>query len=172
MAYRFPFRPLAESDADARRSNTTDLSAGRPDFGTMDSVVTRLSRLGALTALLLAVVVAAPAVLVSGAGSTLGAFYAAGPFGLTAVGFLAVVAVIVFLATTQEHTDTLLISGVALVVAVAAALLAVVWLVTLDETVLFSFPSEYAWLASYRYVVVAAAVLVAAVAGALSARVL
>lgn len=152
------------------RQNTTDLCGGRPEFEAMDTeaAASRLARLGALTALVLTLVVAAPAVLVSGAGGTLGAFYAAGPFGLTAVGFLAVVAIVVFLSTTQDHTDTLLLSGIALVVSLGAALLAVVWILTLDPTILYSFPPEYAWLETYRFVVVAAAVAVAGVAGGLS----
>lgn len=132
----------------------------------------RFARLGAVVSLLLAVVVFAPAVLVSGAGSTLGAYYAAGPFGLTAVGLLAAVAIIVFLSVGQEHTDTTLLSGIALVVAIAALLSAVLWVLLLDPTVLFSFPPEYAWLELHRWAVVVAAVAVTAVAGLQSRTVL
>jgi hypothetical protein len=139
--------------------------------GTTRSLAT-VARLGALSAVLLAVFVAVPAVLVTGVGSALGDFYTAGPFGLTAVGFLAVVAAVVFLSVTQSHTDTALVSGVAVVVSLATFLLAVVWVLTLDETLLFSFPSEYAWLATYRWVVVAAGAVVAAVGGLLASRVL
>lgn len=134
--------------------------------------MTTLARAGALASLVLAVGVAAPAVLVTGAASALGDFYTAGPFGLTAVGFLAVVAVVVFLSVTQGHTDTALLTGVAVVVSLAAFLLAVVWVLTLDETLLFGFPAEYAWLETYRWVVVVVAGVVAAIGGLLARRVL
>lgn len=136
------------------------------------SGATTLSRVGALASLLLVLVVVAPAVLVDGAGSTLSAFYTAGPFGLTAVGFLAVVGIVVFLSVTQGHTDTALVTGIALVVSLAAAALALLWMVTLDDTVLFGFPAEYSWLESYRWVVVAVAGAVAAVGTLLANRVL
>lgn len=166
----------ATSDGDASREER-DASAGAgasagADASEVPERVTTLARAGALASLVLAVVVAAPAVLVTGAGSALGDFYTAGPFGLTAVGFLAVVAVVVFLSVTQGHTDTALLTGVALVVSLAAFLLAVVWALTLDETLLFGFPAEYAWLETYRWVVVVAAGVVAAVGGLLTGRVL
>ena len=145
--------------------------ARRRDAGA-DGDVRTVARLGALAAVLLGVVVAVPAVLVSGVGTTLGAFYTAGPFGLTAVGFLAAVAAVVFLSVTQSHTDTTLVSGVAVVVSLVVFLLAAVWALTLDETLLFSFPAEYAWLATYRWIVVVAGAVVAAAGGLLASRVL
>ncbi len=125
----------------------------------------RLATVAAAVAAVLAVVVFTPLLLVSGAGSTLGAYYAAGPFGLTAVGLLALVAVVVFLSVGQPHTDELLLSGASLVVAVGALLLAVLWVVTLDQTVLFSFPSEYAWIANHRWAVLLTALCLTVVAG-------
>lgn len=123
----------------------------------------------AAVAAVLAVVVFAPLVLVSGTGSTLGDYYAAGPFGLTAVGLLAVVAAVVYLSIGQPHTDSLTISGVGIVVTVGVLLTAVAWVFTLDSTVLFSFPAEYAWIENHRWVVLAGAVVLTAVS-ALQAR--
>mgnify|MGYP000654589822 CR=1 FL=1 len=125
----------------------------------------RLATATAAVAALLTVVVFAPVALVSGAGSTLAAYYAGGPFGLTAVGLLAIVAAVVFLSVGQPHTDTLTLSGVGLVVAVGTLLLAVVWALTLDQTVLFSFPTEYAWIENHRWVVLAGALGLAAASG-------
>lgn len=119
----------------------------------------------AAVAALLAVVVFAPLVLVSGTGSTLGDYYAAGPFGLTAVGLLAVVAAVVYLSVGQPHTDSLTISGVGAVVTVGVLLTAVAWVLTLDSTVLFSFPAEYAWIENHRWLVLAGAVVLTAVSG-------
>lgn len=155
--------------AGAGGRGTDDTGVGdRSNEGDESSVgegTARLARAGAVASLVLAIVVFAPAVLVTGVGNTLGAYFTAGPFGLTAVGFLAIVAVVVFLSTTQPHTDATLVSGVVVVVAVAAAVLAVVWVLLLDQTVLFSFPARYSWLATHRWLVVAAAALVAVVAG-------
>jgi hypothetical protein len=107
----------------------------------------------------------APLVLVTGAGDTVGAYYAAGPFGLTGVGLLAVVAAVVYLSVGQPHTDALTISGVGLVVAMGVVLAAVAWVLTLDSTVLFSFPAEYAWIENHRWVVLGGAVVLTAVSG-------
>ena len=132
----------------------------------------RLATVAAAVAALLAVVVFAPLALVSGAGSTLAAYYAAGPFGLTAVGLLSLLAVVVFLSIDQPHTDTVLLSGAGLVVAVVVLLFAVAWVVTLDETVLFSFPTEYAWIENHRWVVLAVGAGLAALSGAQARAVL
>jgi len=122
-------------------------------------------KLAAVVAAALAVVIFAPLVLVTGTGETLGAYYAAGPFGLTAVGLLAVVAAVVFLSVGRPHTDTLMLSGVGVVVALSVVLTAVAWVVTIDSTVLFSFPAEYAWIQNHRWVVLAGALVLAAVSG-------
>lgn len=122
-------------------------------------------KLTAVVAALLAVVAFAPLVLVTGTGDTLGAYYAAGPFGLTAVGLLAIVAAVVFLSVGRPHTDALTLSGVGAVVALGTLLTAVVWLLTLDSTLLFSFPAEYVWIEHHRWAVLGGAVLLTAVSG-------
>ncbi|WP_053948129.1 DUF7548 family protein [Halolamina sediminis] len=119
-------------------------------------------KLTAAVAALLAVVAFAPLVLVTGAGDTLGAYYAAGPFGLTAVGLLAIVAAVVFLSVGQPHTDALTMSGVGVVVALGTVLTAAAWLLTLDSTVLFGFPAEYAWIENHRWAVLAGAIVLTA----------
>ncbi|MFW5911115.1 MAG: DUF7548 family protein [Halolamina sp.] len=125
--------------------------------------------LAAGVAVLLALVVFVPLVLVTGTGDTLGAYYAAGPFGVTAVGLLAVVAAVVYLSVGQPHTDALTLSGVGAVVALGVLLTAVIWVLTLDSTVLFSFPAEYAWIENHRWAVLAGASLLTVVS-ALQAR--
>lgn len=116
-------------------------------------------------AVLLAVVVFGPLVIVTGTGSTLGDYYAAGPFGLTAVGLLAVVAAVVFLSVGQPHTDTAMLSGVGAVVTLGALATAIIWLLTLDATVLFSFPAEYAWIENHRWAVLVGAIMLTIVSG-------
>ena len=122
-------------------------------------------RATAAVAALLALVVFTPLVLVTGTGDTIGAYYAAGPFGLTGVGLLAVVAAVVYLSVGQPHTDSLTISGVGLVVAIGVVVAAIAWVLTLDSTVLFSFPAEYSWIENHRWVVLGGALVLAAVSG-------
>mgnify|MGYP000430480169 CR=1 FL=1 len=122
-------------------------------------------KLAAVVAVALAVVVFAPLVLVSGTGDTLGAYYAAGPFGLTAVGLLALVTAIVYLSVGQPHTDALTLSGVGAVVGLSVVLAAVAWVLTIDSTLLFSFPAEYAWIEIHRWLVLGGALVLVAVSG-------
>jgi hypothetical protein len=124
----------------------------------------RLATAAAGVAALVVLVVFAPLAVVTDAGTTLGDYYAAGPFGLTAVGLLAAVAVVVFLSADQPHTDGLMLSGAGLVIAVGTLLFAVLWVLTLDSTVLFSFPAEYAWIERHRWAVLVATVAFTAVA--------
>lgn len=125
----------------------------------------RLATAAAAVAALLTVVVFGPLAVVAGTGSTLSDYYAAGPFGLTAVGLLAAVTVVVFLSADQPHTDGLMLSGAGLIVAVGTLLLAVLWIVTLDSAVLFSFPAEYAWIENHRWAVLVGTLALTTVAG-------
>lgn len=128
----------------------------------------RVALAGAAASAVVGVVVLVPALVVAGAGTTLSAYYAAGPFGLWAVGFLAVLGVVVFLAARQGHTDPVTVAGVAAVVGVGLLGFSVVWALALDPTVLYSFPAEYAWLATHRWLVPVSSVLVAAAGAALA----
>jgi len=124
-----------------------------------------IAGLGAVACGALAAAVVAPAVVISGAGRTLADYYAAGPVGLSAAGFLAVVGAVGFLSARRPHADTATVAGVVAVVAVGAVLSAVAWALSLESAVLFSFPPAYAWLTYHRWVVVAAAAAAAAAAG-------
>ena len=122
-------------------------------------------RLGAIACLLLAGVVFVPALIVSAPGNAVAAYYAAGPFGVSLVGVLALITVVVFLAGAQERSDPQTLAGVAVVSGVAMVLFSVVWTISIDPTVLFSFPSEFAWIESHRWVVVVGSGLAALAAG-------
>ena len=122
-------------------------------------------RAGAIACLLLAGVVFVPALIVSAPGNAVAAYYAAGPFGVSLVGVLALVTVVVFLAGAQERSDPQVIAGVAVVVGVAMVLFSILWAISIDPTVLFSFPSEFAWIQSHRWVVVVGSGVAALAAG-------
>lgn len=126
----------------------------------------RLSLVGAAAAGLLSLVVLLPAVAVDARG--VAEYYASGTTGLTAVGFVAAVAVVVFLAVPQDHTDSETVAGVAAVLAVGALLLSLLWALAIDPTLLYSFPAEYAWLEYHRWAVVALSAIVALLAGVLA----
>jgi len=129
-------------------------------------------RLGAVTCLLLAGVVFVPAVIVSAPGNAVAVYYAAGPLGVSVVGMLALISVVVFLAGAQERSDPQTLAGFAVVSGVSMVLFSVLWAVSIDPTVLFSFPSEYAWIESHRWVVVAGAALSTLAAGGYAVSIL
>jgi hypothetical protein len=129
-------------------------------------------RLGAVTCLLLAGVVFVPALIVSAPGNAVAAYYASGPLGVSVVGVLALVSVVVFLAGAQERSDPQTLAGVVVVSGISMVLFSVLWAVSIDPTVLFSFPAEYAWIESHRWVVVAGAALATLAAGGYATSVL
>ena len=129
-------------------------------------------RAGAIACLLLAGVVFVPALIVSAPGNAVAAYYAAGPFGVSLVGVLALVTVVVFLAGAQERSDPQTNAGVAIVSGVAMVLFSIVWAVSIDPTVLFSFPSEFAWIQSHRWVVVVGSGFAALAAGGYAVSIL
>ncbi|MFD1599458.1 DUF7548 family protein [Halobellus rarus] len=122
-------------------------------------------RLGAIACLLLAGVVFAPALLISVPGAGVADYYAAGPIGVSIVGVLALLDVVVFLAAAQERSDPVTLAGVALVSALAMVLFSLLWALSLDQTLLFSFPAEYAWIENHRWIVVTGSAVVAIAAG-------
>ncbi|MFD1684673.1 DUF7548 family protein [Halobellus litoreus] len=122
-------------------------------------------RLGAIVCLLLAGVVFAPALLISVPGAGVADYYASGPIGVSIVGVLALLNVVVFLAAAQERSDPATLAGVALVSALAMVLFSLVWALSIDPTLLFSFPSEYAWIENHRWIVVTGSAFVAIAAG-------
>lgn len=123
------------------------------------------STLGTVASLALAALVFAPYVLVTERRTGLFAYYAAGPVGASAVGFLALLCVVVFLSGRHERRPPDLIAGVSVVLGVALLVLAVLWATAVDSTVLYSFPPRYAWLSTHRWAVVGGSVLVAASGG-------
>jgi hypothetical protein len=127
---------------------------------------------GAVASLLLAVVVFAPAVAVTEPNVGLAEYYAAGPVGVSVVGFLGLLSVVVFLAGKQGRTDPATIAGLTLVMGVAMLAFALTWALSLDPTLVFSFPQQYAWIENHRWVVVTVAAIVPMAAAAYARAVL
>ena len=110
---------------------------------------------------------AAPYLLVSDPGTGLSVYYRAGPTGAGIVAFLALLAVVVFLAGVRGRTDPPTAAGVALVLGVGMVLLALLWAFAVPPEIVFGFPAE--WMDWHRWAVVALTAVVPA-AGALYAR--
>jgi len=122
-------------------------------------------RLGAIVCLLLAGAVFAPALLITVPGAGVADYYASGPIGISIVGVLALIDVVVFLAAAQERSDPETLAGVAIVSALAMVLFSLVWALSIDPTLIFSFPPEHAWIENHRWVVVTGSAAVAIAAG-------
>ena len=122
-------------------------------------------KVGAVAALLLAGVVFVPAIVISAPGSGVAQYYAAGPIGVSVVGVLALIDVVVFLAGDQERSDPVTLAGFAVVAGIAMLLFSVLWALSIDTTLLFSFPAEYAWIEDHRWLVVTGTAVVTAAAG-------
>ncbi|MDS0293271.1 DUF7548 family protein [Halogeometricum luteum] len=127
---------------------------------------------GAVASLLLAVVVFAPALLVSAGSGLVADYYASGPAGVSVVGFLGLLSVVVFLAGAQERTEPATVAGLTLVLGVAMLALALLWALSVDQTLLFSFPAEYAWIENHRWAVVAVCAVIPVAASAYARGVL
>lgn len=120
---------------------------------------------GAAASLLLAVVVFAPALLISSGNGVVADYYASGPVGVSIVGFLGLLSVVVFLAGAQERTEPATVAGLTLVLGVAMLAFALLWALSVDRTLLFSFPAEYAWIENHRWAVAAVCAVIPVAAG-------
>ncbi|XVH30994.1 DUF7548 family protein [Haloferacaceae archaeon DSL9] len=122
------------------------------------------SYLGALACLVVAVALAVPYLVVEGQPELLSAYYTAGPLGAAGTGFLAVLGVVIFLSGERGSADPELIAGIVIALGVALFVFTVLWAVSISESVLFSFPPEYAWLEYHRWAVAVPALVVLAAA--------
>jgi len=123
--------------------------------------------LGILGCLAVVVTLALPYLVSTGWGSQLGRYYAAGPLGVGAVLFLALVGVVVFLAGARGRTDASTAAGISLALGVVALLVALLWAMSVSLQPLFGFPAS--WITDHRWYVVAVTTIIP-VAAALYAR--
>ncbi|WP_071391229.1 DUF7548 family protein [Haloprofundus marisrubri] len=127
---------------------------------------------GTVASLVLLVVVAVPYLVVTNPEAPLSAYYAAGSVGANSVAFLAVIAAVVFLSGPRGNAEPDLVAGIAVVLGLAMVVLSLLWATAIDETLLFSFPPEAAWIEYHRWAVVALSAVVAVVAGVYAREVL
>ncbi|RLM59448.1 hypothetical protein DVK02_01495 [Halobellus sp. Atlit-31R] len=128
--------------------------------------------IGAIVCLVLAGVVFAPALVISAPAAGVAEYYASGPIGVSVVGVLALLDVVVFLAGAQERSDPQTLAGFALVSSLAMVVFSLLWALSIDPTLLFSFPAEYAWIETHRWIVVTGAAVAAIAAGSYARGVL
>jgi hypothetical protein len=124
-------------------------------------------RVGVVGCLAVLIALAAPYPLVTDAGTGLSVYYRAGPTGAGVVGFLALLAIVVFLAGARGRTDPPTAAGIAIVVGATMVLLAALWALAVPPEIPFGFPAE--WMGWHRWAVVALTAVVPA-AGAAYAR--
>lgn len=130
------------------------------------------SRMGALACLITAIVAAAPFVLVDGYTQLVGAYYAAGPVGLTAVVAFTLVGAVGFASAERGNVDPETMAGALVVLGVVVVGLVGLWWASIDQTVLYSFPREYRWIEWHPVAVAVASITVLATAGAYARSVL
>jgi len=123
--------------------------------------------LGIAGCLAVVVTLGLPYLVTSGWASQLGQYYAAGPLGVGAVLFFALVGAVVFLAGARGRTDPTTAAGIALTLGVVALLVALLWAVSVSLQPLFGFPAS--WIVDHRWYVVGATTVMP-VAAALYAR--
>ena len=123
--------------------------------------------LGILGCLAVVVTLALPYLVSTGWGSQLGRYYAAGPLGVGAVFFFALVGIVVFLAGARGRTDASTAAGISLALGVVALLVALLWAMSVSLQPLFGFPAS--WITDHRWYVVAVTSIIP-VAAALYAR--
>ena len=127
--------------------------------------------IGAVGSLVLAVVLSAPYFAITTQSQLLADYYSAGPLGVVGAIFLATLGVVIFLSSVRGRADPELVAGIMLVVGVAIFGLTALWAVSIDTTLLFSFPSNAAWIETHRWVSLAVSAVVAAAAAAYAAAV-
>ncbi len=120
---------------------------------------------GIVACLATVLVLAAPYAVVSEQEGLLVAYYASGPVGAAGVGLFALVSAVVFASVERGNVDPGTLAGVVVVLGAATSLLAVVWYLAIDPTVLFSFPQEYRWLEWHAPVVIATSLPIPVCAG-------
>jgi hypothetical protein len=125
---------------------------------------------GILGCLAVVVALALPYVAAPGWGAELGRYYAAGPLGVGAVLFFALVGIVVFLAGVRGRTDPTTAAGIALALGVVALLVALLWAVTAGLDPLFGYPAS--WITDHRWLVVATTAVIPVAAGAYARAVL
>ena len=124
-----------------------------------------LPYLGAAACLVFVAIAAGPFLLIEGHDQLVADYYAAGPLGITGAVFLAGLGAVIFLSGVRGQADPLLVSGIMLAVGVTVFVVAVLWMVSIESTVLFSFPEQYAWLEHHPWTTVAVSGVVASIAG-------
>jgi len=123
--------------------------------------------LGILGCLAVVVTLALPYLAASDWGAQLGQYYTAGPLGVGAVLFFALVGAVVFLAGARGRTDPTTAAGISLALGIVALLVALLWAVSVSLQPLFGFPAS--WIVDHRWYVVAVTAVIP-LAAALYAR--
>ncbi|MES3162055.1 MAG: hypothetical protein PPP55_10895 [Halorubrum sp.] len=103
-----------------------------------------------------------PYAIVSGFGTHIAGYYAAGPIGAWGIALFALVTAVVFASVERGNVDPGTLAGVLVVLAVATPVLAVLWHLAIEPTTMFA---EYGWLEYHAPAVIGLTLLLPVFAG-------
>jgi len=122
----------------------------------------RSRQAGVAISVLSVLILLAPYAVVSGFGTQIAGYYAAGPVGAWGIALFALVTAVVFASVERGNVDPGTLTGVLVVLAVATPLLAVLWYLSIEPTTMFA---EYGWLEYHAPAVIATTLPLPALAG-------
>jgi hypothetical protein len=126
--------------------------------------------IGILGCVAVVAAIAFPYAAVTGWGPRLGQYYSAGPFGVGATLFLALVGVVVFLGGLRGRTDPTTAAGIATALGIVTLLATLAWALSASLEPLYGFPA--AWIVTHRWLVVGTSALIPVAAAAYARAVL
>ncbi len=127
------------------------------------NVRARSRQAGIVVSVLSVLILLAPYAVVSGFGTQIAGYYAAGPVGAWGIALFGLLTAVVFASVERGNVDPGTLAGVLVVLAVATPLLAVVWYLSIEPTTMFA---AYGWLEYHAPAVIATTFPLPALAGA------
>jgi len=121
--------------------------------------------IGAVGCLVLVALLSAPYFLIESQPPLLGDYYSAGPLGVVGAIFLATLGTVIFLSSVRGRADPELVAGIMVVVGGTIFGLTALWALSIDSTLLFSFPADASWIENHRWASLAVSAVIAGAAG-------
>lgn len=127
---------------------------------------------GAVACLATLLILTAPVLIIQASEEPVSAYYTSGTIGAGGIGFLALLGIIVFLSGERGNADPATIAGISVVLSFSLVSLAVVWFLSIGETLLFGFSAQYSWLEWHPLAVIVTGLATLGASGGYAAAVL